>query len=157
MSDRRQQIARALRSLAESQAATMELLNRTTSLLYEEFALAPLKYFQRQALPRRTDSAGNGAIRVEKTLLSVTYRGKTCFLGNTLLFKLFSYLASRPNIYFSYDDLRAQVWQHRIVSDSAVRTVVKNLRKALRRAGLDALADAIDGSASRHYALKAPR
>jgi DNA-binding winged helix-turn-helix (wHTH) protein len=87
--------------------------------------------------------------------LSVTFQGKDCFLGNTLPFKFLSHLARRPNAYVSYEDLLADVWRG-VRSDSAVRSVVKALRARLRRAGLDGLADAIDGTVAGHYALKLP-
>ena len=83
--------------------------------------------------------------------------GRTCFLGNSLHFRLLGRLAQRPNSYFSYEDLFARVWDGGVRSDDAVRSVVKRLRRALRRAGLGDLAKAIDGSVPGHYALKLGR
>jgi hypothetical protein len=89
----------------------------------------------------------------ERSLLSVTFRGKTCFLDNTLLFKLLASLSQRPNAYLSYEDLLSNVWEG-VRSDATVRSVVKALRQRLRGAGPGELADAIDGTVAGHYALK---
>jgi DNA-binding response OmpR family regulator len=109
---------------------------------------------QTRPLPK-PDQGREHPLRIEQALLSVTYQGKTCFLGNTLPFKLLCQLARRPNTYIPHEELLADVWQC-IRSDAAVRSVVKTLRKKLRQAGLVALAQAIDGSESGHYSLKLP-
>jgi hypothetical protein len=48
--DRREQIRRSLSSLAESYAATMELMERTLSLLCEELALDPWTYVRIESI-----------------------------------------------------------------------------------------------------------
>src|SRR5262245_50655004 len=107
---RRDQIARSLRRLTELYVATMQLL-------CEELALDPLPHLQGQPPPSSRSSPQS--LVVDRTLLSVIFRGKQCFLGNTLPFKFFSLLAQRPNTYFTYDDLLAEVWQGNKRSDEA--------------------------------------
>src|SRR5262245_41985949 len=112
---RRDQIARSLCRLTEIYVATMQLL-------CDEFALDPLPYLQGQ--PLQATRSSPRSLVVDRSLLSVIFRGKQCFLGNTLPFKFFSLLAQRPNTYFTYDDLLAEVWQGDKRSDGAIRSVV---------------------------------
>jgi DNA-binding response OmpR family regulator len=149
---RRDEIARSLRILANNHRSTMELLEHMLALVSEEFALDPFPYFKLQQT-RRNIGVDNEVLTISSAMLSVTFRGKTCFLGYTLPFKLLAYLAQRPNTFVSYEELLSDVWQC-VVSEGAVRSVVKKLRCLLRNAGLAELANAIDGSAYGHYALK---
>lgn len=153
---RRTQIQQSLRSLADSYKVTMELMEKTFDLLCEELELDPLTYFRTRGVPAPVQT-GKHVFAVDSTVLSVTYRGKVCFLGDTLCFKLITYLARRPNAYFTYATLLADVWDGAVRTDDAVRSVVKILRTKLRQAGLADLANAIDGTVRRHYALKLVR
>lgn len=153
-STRRERIARVLRDLAEAHAASTKVLEQAMSLLCVEFNFDPLTYLQTRSLP----PAANGVTQrlvIDKAMLSVSFAGKSCFLGNTLPFKFLSTLARRPNSYISYEQLLEDVWGCQ-VSDGAIRTVAKNLRNLLRKAGLAEVADAIDGSVYGHYVLKLP-
>src|SRR5262249_53464813 len=134
--DRREQIRRSLRTLADSYRAQMDLLERTQALLSEELAFE---------VPRQPHSGRPSDLFIDAALLSVVFRGKTCFLGNTLPFRFLSHLARRPNRYVSYDELKTSVWDGTRVSADAIRSVVKELRHKLRSAGLSDLASAIDG------------
>ena len=62
-------------------------------------------------------------------------------------------LACRPNQFLSYKSLRDGIWDD-CESDAAVQSAVKVLRRKLNVAGMADLAAVIDGSISRHYALK---
>lgn len=148
--EKREQIRHALRNLAQAQAATIEFMEKTLALLSEELAIDPLTFW-RSHIAR--PAAPPHDLLVDQELLSVTYQGRSCFLGNTLLFRFFAHLARRPNLYFSHDELLSAVWQG-VRSDDAIRSVVKRLRIALRQAGMPDLAEAIDGSVAGHYALK---
>ncbi len=151
-SHRREEIRNELRRLAESQAEQVNSLERMLTLVNEEFSLDPFTYF------RRTTSPPTGAIttahfRIDPTLLSVTFRGKTCFLGNSYPFKVLLHLAHNRNTYVTHEAIFEAVWDG-VRSDEALRSTVKMLRKKLREFGLPQLAKAIDGSAYGHYALK---
>jgi len=151
-SDRREQIRLTLRRLAESQAAMIEFLQQAQKLVEEEFLLDPVEYFRRttSSSPLRGNTTH---LQVEPTLLSVSYRGKTCFLGNSYSFHLLHHLAQKTNRYVSRQELFDAVWEGDR-SEEALRSTVKVLRKRLREAGLAELADAIDGSTKGHYVLK---
>ncbi len=149
---KREQIRRTLRSLAEVNGAMIDLMERALSLLNEELALAPIDYW-RSRLPTAGTPTSRSQPAIDRGLLSITFRGRSCFLGDTLPFQLLARLIGRPNVYVPYKELLTEVWQG-IRSDAAVRGVVKRLREKLREAGMAELADAIDGTVRRHYALK---
>lgn len=153
--EKREQIRRTLKSLADAQASTMELMEQALSLLSDELALDPLSFWK-----LRQPSVPPGAAPiwpvVDEELLVIRYQNRTCFLGNTLPFRFFAHLARRPNTYVTYEELLEDVWDG-VRSDSAIRTVVKRLRVLLRRAGLEELAEAIDGSEPGRYALRLRR
>lgn len=85
--------------------------------------------------------------------LSVVWNDKTCFLGNTLLFRFFERLARSPNRYVPHSELLEDVWGG-VRDMSTIRGVAKRLRDRLREEDMGELADAIDGSVIRHYGLK---
>jgi hypothetical protein len=85
-------------------------------------------------------------------ILAVRWKGKTCFLGKTLAFKLFARLARRPNHFLSHDLLLDEVWECRVTKE-AMRSVVKMLKQKLRQAGMADLAAAINGRRRECYGL----
>src|SRR5262245_40358950 len=148
--DRREHIRRSLASLVEFFTATLDIMNQTLALLYEELSLDPLTYFRTCSSP----PGGHTDLEVDRSQLVVNFRGKTCFLGNALTFRFIAQLAQRPNHYFTYEELLTGVWDGACRSDASVRSVVKALRRKLRAAGMGDLADAIDGTQSGRYALR---
>lgn len=140
----------ALRTLAESFAATTRYFEQTHTLLRDALACC-----QAASLNPAPANAGRGVtpLVVDEATLTVTFRGRSCFLGNTLPFHLMARLARGPNQYFTHDQLLADVWDG-VRSSDAIRSVVKTLRQKLRGGGLGDLAAAIDGSAAGRYALK---
>lgn len=48
---------------------------------------------------------------VDGNTFSVRWQDKTCFLGNTLLFRLCARLARSPNQYIAHLDLLEDVWE----------------------------------------------
>lgn len=150
--DRREALRRSLRTLAESHAATLRLMEETYALLSDELALDPL-----DGPAGRPDAPAAGCRPVlDDARLTVTFRGRDCFLGATLPFRILARLARRPSSYVTHDDLLADAWDGAVRSDGAIRSAVKVLRQKLRGAGLGDLADAIDGSAPGRYALRLP-
>lgn len=61
-------------------------------------------------------------------------------------------LARRPNVYVTYEQLLDDVWDGQLRSETAIRSVVRELRRSLREAGMHAVADAIHGQ-GRCYGL----
>lgn len=152
--EQRERLQCSLRTLAEYQTATMRLFEETFSLICEEQAMEPLEYFRN--FFHSATATPQEELFVDQSHLSVTFRGKTCFLGSSLPFRFLAHLAQRPNNYVTYTDLLEGVWLGCKRSDAAVRSTAKVLRKKLRRAGLADLAGAIDGSEPGHFALKLP-
>lgn len=150
-SDRRLQIQRSLRTLAESYKATIELMEQTVAMICDQGAAHSFANANFDPLLQNTITIRN--LTIDPSLFSVTFRGKVCFLGNSYPFKFLCRLALRPNVYVAYEILLAEVWRG-TRSDAAVRSAAKILRFRLRQAGLTELANAIDGSVRRHYSLK---
>ncbi len=148
---RRDQLSKTLRSLAAAHAAMGELIERTLTLLSSDLPFAGYTLPQSRRSRHCTRTVCSVPV-IDRSLLSVVHAGRICFLGNTLPFKFIARLARQPNVYVSYEDVLSEVWQG-VRSDAAVRSVVKTLRSKLRKAGMNILADAIDGTVSGHYAL----
>ncbi|MFL5329207.1 MAG: hypothetical protein ACJ8C4_09845 [Gemmataceae bacterium] len=128
----------------------MELLERADAMLS---LCEPASDALIGSFPGNGRSSRNGKVEIDRSRLTVAYRGKTCFLGNTLAFRFLVHLARRPDAYVAYEDLLSEVWRG-MRTDSAVRSVAKTVRHRLRAAGLSELASAIDGSVARHYRLR---
>ena len=152
---KRDQIRRTLRNMAAAHASMIEFMEQALALLNEELALDPVTFWRSHRAESPSRAAANSPT-VDRDTFVVRFRGKTCFLGNSLPFRLFERLLHRPNTYVTYEDLFSEVWQG-VRSEEAVRSVVKRLRAMLRQCGMAELATAIDGSVSGHYALNLRR
>lgn len=133
----------------------IQLMEEALGLLNEELALDPVTFWN---VHRRNPPAKPSANlpTLDRETFVVRFRGKSCFLGNTLPFRFLERLARRANSYITYEDLFADVWNG-VRSEDAVRSVVRRLRAMLRQSGLAELATAIDGSIPNHYALNLKR
>jgi len=87
---------------------------------------------------------------VDDSTLSVFWDGKTCSLGNTILFRLAGRLARQPNQYISAEQLLCDVWDGGVKSPDTIRSAVRHLRKRFSQAGMDDLAAAIHGTGGRY-------
>ncbi|WP_425619057.1 hypothetical protein NA78x_002787 [Anatilimnocola sp. NA78] len=141
-------IREALRQLAVAHAAAMQQMEQALALLAE--MLLP-----DAGEPLRGARPPPARFEIDRLLFAIKFGGKCCFLGNTLPFRFIERLAAQPNTFLSYEDLLSEVWESN-VSDSAIRSVTKRLRKALCSRGMREVADAIDGSVAGHYSLKLP-
>lgn len=92
-------------------------------------------------------------LRIDRTTYTVRWRGGSCFLGSTMGFRLLERLARRPNEFISTVRLLDELWGG-TRTPSTVRSTVWGLRTKLRSAGLQELADLIDGSSAGHYRLR---
>ena len=150
--EKQERIRRTLKSLAESQAATIALMEEVLALMTEELSFDPFTFWKSRGSPSTSvNPTKTGLFDLE--MLTITFQGKSVFLGNTLPFRFFVRLARRPNTYVSYEDLLSDVWDGER-TDGAIRSVVKSLRGKLRAAKMLALAESIDGSVPGHYGLK---
>src|SRR5689334_17508226 len=102
-SSKRELLRQTLRSLAESHAATMELMEQTLVLLGEEFAVDAVTFWKVRVSIMSDRPAGTD-LHIDRDQLQVVFHGRTCVLGNTLPFKLLERLARRPNAYVTHED-----------------------------------------------------
>jgi DNA-binding response OmpR family regulator len=104
---------------------------------------------------QQAESSGDGAARhpiADRATFCVYWADQTCHLGNTVAFRLLERLAHRPNLYIHCNVLLNELWDDHTERE-VIRSTVKNLRRKLRAAGMEDLAEAIDGSNSHHYGL----
>lgn len=142
-------IREALASLAAAHSLMSDHLERAISNLAEILGGELSSLADPTAPPQRVVEG----IFVDDLTMSVHWRGSTCFLGNTLLFRLFARLARTPNCYVKHSVLLIDVWEGSR-DLSTIRGVVKRLRDRLVAAGMAELAASIDGSVAGHYGLK---
>jgi hypothetical protein len=145
--EKKRLIRESLRALAASHAAAVAQIEETMAVLSSALELDD---------PGNDDMPGSETSRrpvADATTFCAVWRGKTCFLGNTLLFWLFDRLARTPGRYVSHVDLLEEVWRSKRES-STIRGVAKRLRDRLVDAGMADLASAIDGSVTGYYGLK---
>ena len=87
---------------------------------------------------------------LDKTTLSVTWRGKSLHLGHTRNFWLLDRLSRCPNQYVTHLDLLNDVWDDEELSTATIRSVVRHLRRRLRDGDMGELAAAIRGHNGRY-------
>jgi hypothetical protein len=85
-------------------------------------------------------AAAMGAPIVDQTAMTVTWRGKSCLLGNTHLLGVMERIGRNPNRWVPYDRLKWDLWHNESIGDGAVKVTVVRLRQQLCRHGMDALA-----------------
>ncbi len=151
--EKKQLIRETLKTLAASHAAAVIQIEEAISILSSTLELDDrLPVPAEDQAHRPTDSSGSDAPAVDRAILSVTWQGRTCFLGNTLLFWFFNRLAQSQNRYVSHVDLLDDVWGGQRQS-ATIRGVAKRLRDRLVESGMDDLANSIDGTVSGYYGL----
>jgi DNA-binding response OmpR family regulator len=89
---------------------------------------------------------------LDESTLSVIWKCKTLYLGHTLAFDLLARLARRPNQYVTHMDLLRDVWDddQLLTATATIRSLVRELRRKLRRGGMTDLATAIRGHDGRY-------
>ena len=148
-------IQEALRRLATSHTASVAEFEETIALLTNVLELDELEVDR--ALRPTADQQSTGSVEsalptADRTTFTIIWRGRFCFLGNTLLFRLFERLVRSPNRYVPHVDLLDDVWDGPR-EGSTIRGVAKRLRDQLAMSGMEDLAQAIDGNISGHYGL----
>ena len=146
---REQQIRANLLRLVKAHAVAMAVLKEPFDILQAQLA----EYFREDSSdPELSVKTANSDFPiVDRRVMCVLFRGKQCFLGNTLMLKLVERLTDSPNEYVSYRTLLTEVW-HGQRDPSSIRSVVKELRIRLIAAEMFELAGAIKGH-SGHYGL----
>jgi predicted nucleic-acid-binding protein len=146
--ERKRAIREALATLASSHAIVVQQLELAIELLNQEmeFDEEPLAIQAVHLFGSRQNSL------VDSGSQSVLWKGRICFLGNTLLFRFFERISRSPNQFISYEVLLDDVWGGRR-ENSSFRGVAKRLRDRLALEGMAELSCAIDGSNSGFYRL----
>ena len=94
-----------------------------------------------------------GRFTLDRNTFSVSDGSRSCALGNTIGFRFFECLASKPNRCFTRAQLLAAVWEGQRRAATTIRSAVFDLRRQLRKAGMTELANALR-SDGRAYSLK---
>lgn len=139
--EKRQQIKESLWTLAQTHAVAVAQIEEAISILEQMLELDVAARPTSQHLPV-----------ANKESFCITWKGRTCFLGNTLLFWLFHRLLLSPNRYVAYVDLLDDVWKGDRET-STIRGVAKRLRDKLTAAEMQDLAESIDGTVAGYYGL----
>jgi DNA-binding response OmpR family regulator len=153
------QVVRDLRRLfavhPEAVSTIGEIVGALRILLGQASKLPTGKIDSAASILRVKETAGQHLV-VDPDGLAVHWKGKTCFLGKTLAFEFFARLASSPGHYISHAVLLDDVWKYQ-VSKEAMRSLIKSLKQKLRNAGMEDLAQAIDGTRRECYGLMIAR
>ena len=147
-----EQIRENFKRLIAEQAVSIAAYEEALANFQARFDALLLTASRDTSAPRHESMRTGDGPEIYQTMLSVSYLGRFCFLGNTLSLRLLERLLRRPNQYVSYAQLQDDVWKA-VRTPAAVRSVVKELRAKLRHAGMESLADAIDGHTAGHYRL----
>lgn len=142
-----------VRGVAESCALVVQRVAHLAEYLEPDGAGQPREALHNVLHGRPVDAAALfGQLILDPAAKTITFRGCTCCLGNTLVFRMIERLARRPNQFISFDRLIRDVWDGQPKSDEAIRSLVKELRDRLRKNGMCRLASAIRGQ-KKAYAL----
>ena len=144
-------------SKREEIRAVLKNLAYTHSLVAEQMESMIQVLTQLVENDELVNSGGRAAIRkgwpvANRETLSAEWKGRSCFLGNTLLFWFFDRLAQSPNRYVSHQELLDDVWGGERQS-TTIRGIAKRLRDTLEENGIQELANQIDGSETGYYGL----
>ena len=144
-------IQESLRHLAATHAAAVAEIERTMQVL--AIAMETEPWLGEYPATAAKTSARRDGPAADRPTLSAVWRGRSCFLGNTLLFRFFERLARTPNHYVTYAALLDDVWEGDVRSKATIRGVAKRLRDRLCAGGMSDLAQAVNGSEAGHYGL----
>lgn len=153
---RRNEIRDSLLKLIANYRAKSEDFEENLRVLCRKLELEELTILRSEEKPGAGApkiKIGSGDLVIDRATFTVRWNGQSCFLNNSLPFRMLERLARRPNQFVSYEQLFDEVWGGGIRSRAAVRSVVKVLRQKLNRAGMREVARAVDGRTAGHYAL----
>jgi len=142
-----EKVREVITSLAVTHSLVVEQMEELIVLLQEIVDLED----NTPSLPIRTVKSNRRPIANRQTL-SIEWDGKSCFLGNTLLFLFFERLSRSANRYVSHEELLDDVWGGDREA-TTIRGVVKRLRDKLEDSEMTEVAHFIDGSIAGYYGL----
>ncbi|MGC4004087.1 MAG: helix-turn-helix domain-containing protein [Pirellulales bacterium] len=139
---------RAIVQLTDSCHSVLRILDQSSALkLPSQDQKQISKTSQKEATP---------LLVIEDHVFTIRFRGKPCFLGNSLGYRLILKLAENRGRYVSHEELLETIWCGKR-SVSAIKSVISDLRHKLLKSGLTELARALDGSLKGHYRLRIAR
>lgn len=101
---------------------------------------------EEQNVPRRSKP------EFDRERFTVSYgESQSCFLGNTISYRLLARLAETPGKFFALHELKTDVWGEDVVEDETVARAVRDLRGKLQKAGVRGIKR--DRSQSHHVRL----
>jgi hypothetical protein len=93
----------------------------------------------------KSDRRGKPCPLMDRSRWQLVWRGRCCFLGYTVSYRLAERFCKRPNHYISGNQLIEEVWDGSDRSLDTVRSGVRHLRHRLCAAGMPDLAQCIRG------------
>jgi len=150
-SDNKRLIQESLLSLAETHSAAVNQLEQTIAVLAGVLEIDDVRVTV-TGMPSRESGKKTSMPVADRATMTVEWQGRSCPLGNTLMFWFFERLVRSPNQYVSHVDLLDTVWDGQR-EGSTIRGVAKRLRDWLDSAGMADIANAIDGSVAGYYGL----
>jgi hypothetical protein len=75
----------------------------------------------------------NTGLQIDLTQGTLAYRGRTWFLGNTIVLRLAERLGRCPAKWFSFDELREDVWCDLATDEATIGRTIRLLRSKLKK------------------------
>lgn len=144
-----QQIVKAVTALRTSLLVVVTRVDDLCDLIER----APLAEPELLAFSARADGR---QLRLTRSTYSLHWDGRDCALGHTKAFFVMERLCRRPNEYIRVDRLIDELWSGERTY-STLRSTVCRLKAKLAKAGMNDLADMIDGRTHGHYRLHLER
>jgi hypothetical protein len=103
------------------------------------------------ALTKSKATTGTNGLVIDRSRFKVSYKGRSCFLGNSKPFQLLERFSKARDTYLNVSVLMHDVWLNNPIQGETVQRHVSILRKKLKKAGIEDIV--IDGSQPDHYCL----
>ena len=105
-----------------------------------------------EALPDVPQIASNG-LRIDLDQGTLAYRGRSWFLGNTIVLRLAERLGRCPAKWFSFDELREDVWCDLATDEATIGRTIRLLRSKLKKEQITSITIENSRSMKRHARL----
>lgn len=95
----------------------------------------------------------NTGLHIDLTQGTLTYRGRSWFLGNTIVLRLAERLGRCPAKWFSFDELREDVWCDLATDEATIGRTIRLLRSKLKKEKITGITIENSRSMKRHARL----
>jgi hypothetical protein len=106
-----------------------------------------------KVLPAEMSQLANNGLHIDLTQGTIGYRGSSWFLGNTIVLRLAERLGRCPAKWFSFDELRGDVWCDLGTDDATIGRTIRLLRSKLRKENITGITIDNPRSMKRHARL----